>query len=91
MGYPKIGAMLLALAFGAALTAGAQTTVIQTSPPDQSQAVVVSPAAPIVVESEPAAVVRVAPVPVPDPSADTKCRMLPGRDYWDCVNSQHGQ
>jgi hypothetical protein len=82
--------MLLALTFGAALTLGAQT-IIQTLPPDDSQIIVVSPPSAVVVEpAAPAAIVRVAPVPVPDPAADAKCRMLPANDYWDCVNSHHG-
>jgi hypothetical protein len=93
MGHPKLSALLLALTFGAALTAGGQT-IIQTLPPDNSQAVqgavIVSPAPAIVVESEPAAVVRVAPVPIPDPKADTQCRMLPASGYSDCVNSHNG-
>ena len=89
MQHPKLNAMLLALAFGAALTAGAQT-VIQTLPPDDGATIVVSPPSAVVIEPAPAAVVRVAPVPVPDPTADSQCRMLAGRDYWDCVNSHHG-
>ena len=90
MQHSKLNAMLLALSLGAALTAGAQT-VIQTLPSDDSQTIVVSPPSAVVVEpGAPAAIVRVAPVPVPDPTADTQCRMLPATDYWDCVNSHRG-
>jgi hypothetical protein len=90
MQHPKPSAMLLALALGAALSAGAQT-IIQTVPAD-SQAVVVSPPSaivvePAVVETTPVIVLRLAPVPVPDPAADAKCHFLVGNDYWDCVNS----
>ena len=91
MQHPKISAMVLALAFGAAMTAGAQTTIIQTLPPDDSQTIVVSPPSAVVVEpAAPAVIVRVAPAPVPDPAADAKCRMLPASSYWDCVNSHGG-
>ena len=89
MQHPRLTTMLLALAIGASLTAGAQT-IIQTVPPDENQTIVVSPPSAVVIDPAPAAVVRVAPVPVPDPSADTQCRMLAGRDYWDCVNSHRG-
>jgi hypothetical protein len=90
MQHSKLSAMLLALSFGAALTAGAQT-VIQTLPSDDNQTIVVSPPTAVVVEpAAPAAIVRVAPVPVPDPAADTQCRMLSANAYWDCVNSHHG-
>ena len=90
MQHPKISAMLLALAFGAAMTAGAQTTIIQTLPPDNSTIVVSPPSAVVVDPTAPAAIVRVAPAPLPDPAADAKCRMLPTSSYWDCVNSHGG-
>lgn len=90
MQHPKISAIVLALAFGAAMTAGAQTTIIQTLPPDDSTIVVSPPSAIVVEPTAPAAIVRVAPAPIPDPAADAKCRMLPANDYWDCVNSRGG-
>jgi hypothetical protein len=89
MQHSKLSAILLALTFGAALTAGAQT-IIQTLPPDDTRTIVVSPPSAIVVEPGPVAIVRVAPVPVPDPAADTQCRMLFASAYWDCVNSHRG-
>ena len=88
MRHRKLSAMLLALAVGAALSASAQT-IIQTVPSD-SQTIVVSPPSPVVVEPAPTIVLPPAPVPVPDPSADQKCRYLAGNDYWDCVNSYKG-
>ena len=92
MRHPKLGATLLGLALGAALSAGAET-IIQTVPAD-GQAVVVSPPSAVVVQStpvvEPATVIVVEPTatPVPDPAADAKCRYLAANDYWDCVNSR---
>ena len=91
MRHPKLSAILLGLALGAAFSAGAQT-IIQTVPAG-SQAVVVSPPSAVVVQPapviEPATVIVVQPAatPVPDPAADAKCHYLAANDYWDCVNS----
>ena len=94
MRHPKLSAILLGLALGAALSAGAQT-IIQTVPAD-SQGVVVSPPSAVIVQPAPvvgpATVIVVQPTatPVPDPAADAKCHYLAANDYWDCVNSHAG-
>jgi hypothetical protein len=75
----KLTAFLAALALGAAVSAGAQTVVIQATPdtpppPSGGDTLLVIP---------PTA------TPVPDPAADAKCRGLIAGDYWECMNSHN--
>jgi hypothetical protein len=76
----KLTAFLAALALGAAVSAGAQTVVIQAAPSDT----------PLPAGGDTLLVIPPTATPVPDPAADAKCRAVVPGDYWDCMNSHNG-
>jgi len=75
-----LSVLLSALAFGIAVSASAQTVVVQPAPdtlppPSDRQTLIVVPPT---------------PTPVPDAAANEKCKMVVPAEYWDCVNSHNG-
>jgi hypothetical protein len=70
---------LSALSFSLLLAVAGSAAAQNSAAPDPPSA-----------DDSPMLIVVPAPQPVPDPAAVTKCQMLSGPTYWDCVNSYHG-
>lgn len=98
---PKLDALFVAVALGVATPVAAQTTLTTPyAPGGDRQAATQSPPPPMLesksLASRPAepgarmsAFERVLPNGV-DPAADSKCHVLAGARYWDCVNNRNG-
>jgi len=88
-----LSVLLSAIAFGIAVSASAQTVVVQPAPDTSAQTVVVQPAPdalPPPSDRQTLIVVPPTPTPVPDAAANEKCKMVIPAEYWDCVNSHNG-